>query len=84
MTFFLVEDILKGLSFCLLAIFLILSFISVSFSSLLSILRKKKNVSTEIALVEKDSSEKTPGKEQRSGTFPFQFYKSTRVKSSAV
>ncbi len=27
-------------------------------------LRKKKDVSTEIALVEKDSSEKTPGKER--------------------
>uniref|UniRef100_A0A8C1W1B2 Shootin-1 n=1 Tax=Cyprinus carpio TaxID=7962 RepID=A0A8C1W1B2_CYPCA len=34
-------------------------------SSLLSILRKKKDVSTEIALVEKDSSEKTPEKDIR-------------------
>uniref|UniRef100_A0A9J8A4A2 Shootin-1 n=1 Tax=Cyprinus carpio carpio TaxID=630221 RepID=A0A9J8A4A2_CYPCA len=41
------------------------SFVSVSFSSLLSILRKKKDVSTEIALVEKDSSEKTPEKDIR-------------------
>ncbi|XP_016400668.1 LOW QUALITY PROTEIN: shootin-1-like [Sinocyclocheilus rhinocerous] len=34
-------------------------------SSLLSMLRKKKDVSTEIALVEKDSSEKTPEKDIR-------------------
>ncbi|KTG43656.1 hypothetical protein cypCar_00006251 [Cyprinus carpio] len=45
--------------------FSIFSFVSVSFSSLLSILRKKKDVSAEIALVEKDSSEKTPEKDTR-------------------
>lgn len=53
--------------------FSIFSFVSVSFSSLLSILRKKKDVSAEIALVEKDSSEKTPGKEWRAIRVHFQF-----------
>lgn len=59
-------------------------YISLSCSSLLSILRKKKDTSSEIPLVEKDSSEKPPGEEKRSNTSNIiSIYKPARLKSSA-